>query len=214
MLSLHHFNVFGCNGVSVVERWSPREHIFMSLALASKPQVLENCPVLGSRTALFLEWLKFCRSAEKCFSRPFFFFGDRRKKNFEDLFLRKTLAFVSLVLGLGLKHSCPWPWPRIFFVSLALASNLVSSTPSLVLWCSNVFTVTYLLLLFFSHLSFCNCKGSTAENCSEEASRFRKRNVKPINKLIGSTKSLWISIPMNATRPLFSLKTLNWYDIG
>ena len=31
-----------------------------SLALASKPQVLENCPVLGSRTALFFESLKFC----------------------------------------------------------------------------------------------------------------------------------------------------------
>ena len=73
---------------------------------------------------------------------------------------------------------------------------------------------TYLLLLFFFHLSFCNCKGSTAENCSEEASRFGKRNVKPINKLIGSTKSLWITIPMNATRPLFSLKTLNCYNIG
>ena len=45
-------------------------------------------------------------------------------------------------------------------------------------------------VLFFSHLSFCNCKGSTAENCSEEASRFEKRKVEPINKLIGSTKSL------------------------
>ena len=53
---------------------------------------------------------------------------------------------------------------------------------------SYVFTVTYLLQLFFSHLSVCNCKGSTAENCSEEASRFGKRNVKPINKLIGTTK--------------------------
>ena len=83
-----------------------------------------------------------------------------------------------------------------------------------VLRCLYVFTVTYLLLLFFSHLSFCNCKGSTAENCSEEASRLGKRNVKPINELIGSTKSLSITIPMNATRPLFSLKTLNCYDIG
>ena len=47
--------------VTSVQRWSPRErpwprgHILKSLALAlaSKPQVLENCPVLGSRTALF-----------------------------------------------------------------------------------------------------------------------------------------------------------------
>ena len=44
----------------------PRGHILKSLALASKvkslalkPQVLENCPVLGSRTALFFEPLKF-----------------------------------------------------------------------------------------------------------------------------------------------------------
>ena len=44
--------------------------------------------------------------------------------------------------------------------------------------------------VIFSRLSFCNCKGSTAENCSEEAFRFGKRNVKPINKLIGSTKWL------------------------
>ena len=59
------------------QRWSPRGrpwprgHILkslalalaskvQSLALASKPQVLENCPVLGSRTALFFEQLKFC----------------------------------------------------------------------------------------------------------------------------------------------------------
>ena len=54
----------------------------------------------------------------------------------------------------------------------------------------------FLLLLYsaviFSHLSFCNYKGSTAENCSEVVSRFGKRNVKvkPINKLIGSTKWL------------------------
>ena len=33
------------------QRWSPRGHILKSLA--SKPHVLENCPVLGSRTARF-----------------------------------------------------------------------------------------------------------------------------------------------------------------
>ena len=123
----------------IFQRWSPRGrswprgHIFKFLALASKPQVLENCPVLGSRTALFFEWLKFCRSAEKCFSKRFFF-GDWPKKNFKTYFLRKTLAFVSLVLGL--KHYCPLPWPRIFlFVFLALASTLVSSTPALLFLC-------------------------------------------------------------------------------
>ena len=109
-----------------------------ALVLASKPQVLENCPVLDSRTAVFFIWLKFCRSAERIFSRLFFL--DRLKKIFEDLFLR-TLVFVSLVLTssipvLGLESVCPrkgcswpWSWPQIFFVSLA--SSLVSSTPPL-----------------------------------------------------------------------------------
>ena len=68
---------------ALCQRWSPRGHIFKSLA--SKPQVLENCPVLGSRNALFFEWLKFCRSAEKkIFSDRFF--GDRWKRIFKDLF--------------------------------------------------------------------------------------------------------------------------------
>ena len=53
---------------------------------------------------------------------------------------------MSLVLGLGSsipvlglesvcpRKGCPWPWPRIFFVSLALASWLVSSTPPLIIY--------------------------------------------------------------------------------
>ena len=36
----------------------PRGHILK--ALASKPQVFENCAVLGSRTELFFEPLKLC----------------------------------------------------------------------------------------------------------------------------------------------------------
>ena len=123
-----------------------------SLALASRPQVLENWPVLGSRTAVFFELLKFCGALEKFFGKrvfmeialkifvkTFFFFGDRLKNFCEDLFFFwRALALVSLVLGLGLESVCPrkgcsWPWPRIFFVSLALASSLVSSTPPLVI---------------------------------------------------------------------------------
>ena len=101
-------------------RGRPRVHILKSLT--SKPQVLENCLVLGSRTALFFEWLKFCRSTKKCFSWAFFFF-EIAGKNFLETFLWKTLAFVSLasnipVFSLG---------PGFFFVSLA--SSLVSSTP-------------------------------------------------------------------------------------
>ena len=60
------------------QRWSPRGrpwprgHILKSLALASRPQVLENWPVLGSRTALFFELLKFCGALEKFFGKRFF----------------------------------------------------------------------------------------------------------------------------------------------
>ena len=113
-----------------------------SLALASRPQVLENWPVLGLRTALFFELLKFCEALEKFFGKRFFF-GDRLKNLCEDFsFFWKALALMSLVLGLGLEHFCPWPRECLsserlslaldFFVSLALASSLVSSTPPLV----------------------------------------------------------------------------------
>ena len=60
------------------QRWSPRGRpwprgqILKSLALASRPQVLENWPVLGSRTAVFFELLKFCEALEKFFRKRFF----------------------------------------------------------------------------------------------------------------------------------------------
>ena len=63
------------------QRWSPRGHILKSLALASKvkslalvsrPQVLENWPVLGSRTALFFELLKFREALENFFGKFLF----------------------------------------------------------------------------------------------------------------------------------------------
>ena len=49
-----------------IQRWSPkgrpwlRGHVFKSLvlALASKLRCPQNCPVLGSRVALFFDWLK------------------------------------------------------------------------------------------------------------------------------------------------------------
>ena len=49
-----------------------------------------------------------------------------------------SLALASSIPVLGLesvcpRKGCPWPWPRIFFVSLALASSLVSSTPPLLI---------------------------------------------------------------------------------
>ena len=53
-------------------RGRPRGHILKSLALASRPQVLENWPVLGSRTALLFELFKFCEAHEKFFGKRFF----------------------------------------------------------------------------------------------------------------------------------------------
>ena len=74
--------------ITYLQRWSPRGrpwprgHILKSLALAlaskvkslalaSRPQVLENWPVLGSRTALFFGMLKFCGALEKFFGKRF-----------------------------------------------------------------------------------------------------------------------------------------------
>ena len=92
-MSILHF-ILKCSN----QRWSPRGQILKFLALASRPQVLENWPILGSRRALFFELLKFC--------------GDRLKNFCEDLFfLESTCAYV---LG-------PWPWPRAF---LSLASRV------------------------------------------------------------------------------------------
>ena len=47
------------------------------------------------------------------------------EKNFEDFFCGKHLRLWSLVLGLGLEHSCPWPWEGLSSerLSLALASD-------------------------------------------------------------------------------------------
>ena len=120
--------------MSKYQKWSPRGHSrprgHILKSLASKPQVLENCPVLGSRTALFFKLLKVCGAPEKIFGR--LFFGDRLKKIFEDLFFESTCACVlgpwlraflffastvsvleKAVLSLGLGFFlCPWPWPR------------------------------------------------------------------------------------------------------
>ena len=58
------------------QRWSPRGHPWprghILKSLASRPQVLENWPVLGSRTALFFELLKFYGAHEKFFGKRFF----------------------------------------------------------------------------------------------------------------------------------------------
>ena len=70
---------------------------------------------------------------EKFIWRPFFLeiAWKHFLKNF--FFSWRALALVFLVLGLGLEHSCPWPREGLSLegLSLALASNLLSSTPPL-----------------------------------------------------------------------------------
>ena len=92
--------------------------------------------------------------------------GDCLKNFFEDLFFCffwRALALVSLVLGLGLEHSCPWPRECLsserlslalasdFFVSLALASSLVSSTPPL--FFSNMHCLQFIYIIVTSRLT-------------------------------------------------------------
>ena len=169
------FVLFLCNNYGNYQRWSPRGRPrgqilkslalkVKSLALASRPQVLENWPVLGPRTALFSRMLKFCGVLEKFFGKGFFveiawkifvktffffFFFLKSPEKFLwrpfFFFLESTcalcpwsLALASSIPVLGLesvcpRKGCPWPWPRILFVSLALASSLVFSTPPLVI---------------------------------------------------------------------------------
>ena len=91
----------------------PRGHILKSLAskvkflaLASKLQVLENCPVLGLTTVLFFEWLKFCwkmpETSQKVCEDLFFVFLDRRssEKNFFSP-EKKCLTTVFLFLEIA-----------------------------------------------------------------------------------------------------------------
>ena len=110
------------------QRWSPRGRpwprgqILKSLALASRPQVLENWPVLGSRTAVFFELLKFCEALEKYFGKRFFVETARKifvKTFFFFFFFWDRLKnFCDFGEHLRL---CPWPWPRAF---LSLASRV------------------------------------------------------------------------------------------
>ena len=113
------------------QRWSPRGrpwprgHILKSLALASRPQVLENWPVLGSRTALFFELLKFCEALEKFFGKRFFVEIARKIFVKTFFFRRSPKKFLWRPFFFYLESTCacvlgPWPWPRAF---LSLASR-------------------------------------------------------------------------------------------
>ena len=122
---------------------------------ASSPWKLA-CPRLEDSTIFWIVkilWSAcvFCGDRLKNFCEDLFFFWDRLKNFCDDLFFffgehlrlcpwSLALALSIPVLGLESvcpRKGCPWPWPRIFFVCLALASSLVSSTPPLVLTVCN-----------------------------------------------------------------------------
>ena len=159
-----HKKLFQCLKIRLnFQRWSPRGrpwprgrprgHVLKSLALASRPQVLENWPVLGSKTALFLEMLKFCGALEKFFGKRFFV--EIAWKIFvKTFFLKSTCAcilgswpwpraFLSLalrvsvlgkaVLGLGF-CLCPWPWPRALCPRLHLCQFLWGTVDRRYFW--------------------------------------------------------------------------------
>ena len=139
-----HFEVFGLEG-----------QVFgLGLEASSLPKL--PCPDrLEDSTLIWIVkiLLENARNLAENLRRLFLLccFGDRHKNSFEDLFwggdclkkfffVWKTLAPVSLVLGVGLEHSCPWPRESLSSIELllALASDfvcvvgLVSSTPPLV----------------------------------------------------------------------------------
>ena len=136
-----------------------------SLALASKAASPRKCPVLGSRTALFFALLEVgqghghfffyvleqARDLVVIHKDLFCFFILENVRNFSEIlqnfwvktfFVEITCKILSLVIGLGLESSCPWPRKGLssgnrclamasnFFVSLA--SSVVSSTPPLI----------------------------------------------------------------------------------
>ena len=128
------FQVAACHSIKTVtilqsihQRWSPRGRpwprgqVLKSLALASRPQVLENWPVLGSRTAVFFELLKFCGAVEKFFGKRFFV--GIAWKIFVKTFFFFFESTCACVLGLGHEHSCPWPRECLSSERLSLTSD-------------------------------------------------------------------------------------------
>ena len=115
-------------------------------------------------TKLLLTKFFFWRSPEKFLWRPCCFFLREHLR----LCPWSSLALASSIPVLGLesvcpRKGCPWPWPRIFFVSLALASSLVSSTPPLLIMCNlSMFEALWLSASFF-FLFFLFCCASSAQ---------------------------------------------------
>ena len=136
-----HFEVLGLGLEGQVlglglETSSPRK---LACPRLEDSTIFWNVKILWSAWKSFLENVFLWRSLEKFLWRPFFFFLESTCA-----LCPWSLALASSIPVLGLesvcpRKGCPWPWPRIFFVSLALAlasalaSSLVSSTPPLLI---------------------------------------------------------------------------------
>ena len=130
-----HFEVLGLGLKASSPRKLPCHRLEDSIVFWTVKILLESARNLAENLRrpffVFLKW----KSPEKNFWKPFLpeknfwrpFFKIAWKNFFKTFFFWRTLAPVSMVLGLDLERVCPWPWPRNFFVSLG--SRLVSSTP-------------------------------------------------------------------------------------
>ena len=83
-----HFEVLGLG----LEASSPRK---LACPRLEDSSIFWIVKILWSAWKIFWENVFLWRSLEKFLWRPFFFW--------------RALALVSMVLGLGLEHSCPWP---------------------------------------------------------------------------------------------------------
>ena len=112
--------------------------IFFSFHLINRQNFAEN---LGRHFCFLLFYLEnawFLAKNQRLLARKPFFssFWGRLKFFLRDLFFRRTLCLVSLVLAssisvLGLERVCSREVPRIFFVFSELASEVVFSTSPL-----------------------------------------------------------------------------------
>ena len=120
-----HFEVLGLEGQVLglgLEASSPRK---LACPRLEDSTIFWIVKILWSAWKVFWKTFFCGDSLEKFLWRPFFsfFFWDRQKNFCEDLFFLRALALVSLVLGLGLEHSCPWPRECLSSERLSLASD-------------------------------------------------------------------------------------------
>ena len=117
-------------------------HYFLKRpSFAGKRQ--KPCGIFAETFFCFFSFLLLEIAWKKFLNTIFIFFWRSYENFFSVLFFQVhlrlcpwSLALASSILFPGLERVCPrkvspWPWPHIFFVSFALGSSLVLSTPPL-----------------------------------------------------------------------------------